>query len=267
MPTNTWQAYNFRDDDRDGAPDTWYDDRSRTTVRMARPFLNRGVPMRFRSYDLPFLHWLAWNERPVDYLAQADLEQMTSAPALRRAYDLIIFPGHHEYVSAREFDLITAYRNLGGNLAFLSANNFFWKVERRGDVLHKIAMWRDIGRPEAALVGAQYVAYGSHLRGPYVVRAVEAAAWLFRGTGLRNGSRFGTFGIEIDRRHSASPRGTRVIAELWNGHGPANRAQMTTYELRGARVFAAGAFTLAGSATRRYGAKLLDNLWEHMTRR
>ncbi len=266
MPTNTWQAYNFRDDDGDGSADTWYHDRSRRTVRMARPFLNRGVPMRFRSYDLPFLHWLAWRKREVDYLAQSDLERMSSARALRRSYDLIVFPGHHEYVTAREFDLVTQYRNLGGNLAFLSANNFFWKVERRGDVLHRIAMWRDIGRPEAALVGVQYVAYGSHLRGPYVVRGAHAAPWLFRGTGLRNGSSFGTFGIEVDRRHSASPRGTHVIAELRNRHGAANQAQMTYYELGRARVFAAGAFTLAGSATRPYGAKLLDNLWEHMTR-
>jgi hypothetical protein len=266
MPTNTWQAYNFRDDDGDGSADTWYHDRSRRTVRMARPFLNRGVPMRFRSYDLPFLHWLAWSQREVDYLAQSDLERMSSATALRRSYDLIVFPGHHEYVTAREFDLITQYRNLGGNLAFLSANNFFWKVERRGDVMHKIAMWRDIGRPEAALVGVQYVAYGSHLRGPYVVRDAHAVPWLFRGTRLRNGSHFGTFGIEVDRRHSASPRGTRVIAELRNRHGAANQAQMTYYELGRARVFAAGAFTLAGSATRPYGAKLLDNLWSHMTR-
>ena len=127
-------------------------------------------------------------------------------------------------------------------------------------------MWRDIGRPEAALVGVQYVAYGSHLRGPYVVRDAHAVPWLFRGTRLRNGSRFGTFGIEVDRRHSASPRGTRVIAELRNRHGAANQAQMTYYELGRARVFAAGAFTLAGSATRPYAAKLLDNLWEHMTR-
>jgi hypothetical protein len=35
---------------------------------------------------------------------------------------------------------------------------------------------------------------------------------------------------------------------------------------RGAKVFAAGAFTLAGSATRSYGEKLLNNLWRHMTR-
>ena len=39
--------------------------------------------------------------------------------ASRRAYDLIIFPGHHEYVTSREFGLVMGFRNLGGNLMFL----------------------------------------------------------------------------------------------------------------------------------------------------
>jgi hypothetical protein len=267
LPTLTWQSYNFRDDDRDGDADTWYaGDRSGRTVRLGRPHLNRGVPLRFRAYDLPFLHWLAWSNREVDYLAQIDVERANGA-ALRRAYDLIVFPGHHEYVTDAEFDAVTRFRDLGGNLAFLSANNFFWKVERRGNVLYKIAMWRDLGRPEAALVGIQYVTYGSELRGPYAVRNAGAAPWLFRGTGLRNGSRFGTFGIEIDRKTAASPRGTAVLAEIQNGHGPGKAGQMAYYETwRGAKVFAAGAFTLAGSATRSYGARLLENLWRHLAR-
>jgi hypothetical protein len=266
LPTLTWQAYNFRDDDRDGSADTWYADRRRRSLRLARPFRDRGVPLRFRSYDLPYLHWLAWNERPVDFLAQSDIERISSGRALARAYDLIIFPGHHEYVTAREFGLITAYRNLGGNLMFLSANNFYWRVERRDARLNLIAMWRELGRPEAALVGVQYVTYGSHLRGPYVVRDTRRTPWLFRGTGLRRGSSFGTFGIEIDRKTAASPRGTHVIAELRNGQGAGLAAQMTYYTRGGAKVFAAGAFTLGGSATRPYGAKLLDNLWRHMSR-
>jgi hypothetical protein len=266
MPTNTWQAYNFRDDDGDGAADTWYADRRRHTVRVARPHLNHGVPMRFRVYDLPFLHWLAWSKREVDYLAQTDLER-TSGRTLRQRYELIIFPGHHEYVTGREYNAVTRFRDLGGNLMFLSANNFFWKVERRGNTLHQIAMWRDLGRPEAALVGVQYVTYGSELRGPYAVRNARAAPWLFRGTGLRNGSRFGTFGIEIDRRTAASPRNTVVLAEIQNGQGAGKAGQMAYYQTRrGAKVFAAGAFTLAGSATRSYGARLLNNLWRHMTR-
>ena len=266
MPTNTWQAYNFRDDDGDGAADTWYADRRRHTVRVARPHLNHGVPMRFRAYDLPFLHWLAWSKRDVDYLAQTDIER-TSGGMLRRRYDLIVFPGHHEYVTNREYDAVTRFRDLGGNLMFLSANNFFWKVERRGNTLHQVAMWRELGRPEAALVGVQYVTYGSELRGPYLVRNKQAAPWLFRGTGLRNGSRFGTFGIEIDRRTAASPRNTIVLAEIQNGEGAGKAGQMSYYRTRrGAKVFATGAFTLAGSATRSYGSKLLANLWAYFAR-
>jgi hypothetical protein len=221
--------------------------------------------MRFRSYDLPFLHWLAWSKREVDYLAQEDVEATTGAK-LRAAYDLIVFPGHHEYVTKREFDAIERFRDLGGNLMFLSANNFFWRVERDGATLRQIGMWRDLGRPEASLVGVQYVAYGSHLRGPYAVVNAKGAPWLFRGTGWRNGSRFGSFGIEIDRVTAASPRGIRVLAEIDNRQGRILMGQMTYYEQRGARVFAAGAFTLGGSATRAYGAKLLENLWRHLSR-
>ena len=47
------------------------------------------------------------------------------------------------------------------------------------------------------------------------------------------------------------------------GHGQA--AQMTYYETtRGAKVFAAGAFTLAGSASQADVSRLLENLWIHL---
>ena len=42
LPTLTWQAYNFRDDDADGDADSWY--AQGTTARLGRPFENRGVP-------------------------------------------------------------------------------------------------------------------------------------------------------------------------------------------------------------------------------
>ena len=43
-------------------------------------------------------------------LAQSDLEAASSARALAAAYDLIVFPGHHEYVTTREYDLVEGYR-------------------------------------------------------------------------------------------------------------------------------------------------------------
>ena len=66
--------------------------------RADRPFLRRGVPPFFYRYDQGFLHWLYWTGKTVDFLAETDLDD-----ALRRelaaAYDLIVFPGHTEYVT------------------------------------------------------------------------------------------------------------------------------------------------------------------------
>jgi hypothetical protein len=266
LPTNTWQAYNLRDDDGDGWGESWYVYQSQRSVGIGRPYMDRGVPLCFRRYDLPFLHWLAWNDRPVDYLAQSDLDRVHSAREFRRAYDLVIFPGHHEYVTALEYSLILQFRNLGGNLMFLSANNFFWRVDRHRGRLHRVALWRQLGQPEASLIGVQYRANNSGPRGAYTVTDVEATPWLWAGMGVGNGSRFGTFGIEIDQTAPSSPSETRVVARIPNLLGRGMTAEMTYYSRGGARVFAAGAFTLAGRATTPYGERLLNNLWRHMTR-
>jgi hypothetical protein len=269
LPTFTWQTYNLRDDDGDGKPDSWYGDWKRDSVRLGRPFLNRGVPYHFRRYDLPFLHWLARSGREVDVLADEDLDELRNGAELAVAYDLIVFPGHHEYVTTREYEAIERYRDLGGNLAFLSANNFFWQVVKRRDVLTKTKQWRDLGRPEASLLGAQYRGNDSgEKRGSWLVRDVPAAGWLFAGTGLRPGSRFGEdWGIEIDRTSSASPKGVQVIAEIPDLFGPGLTAQMTYYETKGgAKVFAAGAFTLAGQALEPGVTRVLANLWATLAR-
>jgi hypothetical protein len=43
LPSNTWQAYNFRDDDGNGVPNTWYADPRVKCIGLARPFLGNGV--------------------------------------------------------------------------------------------------------------------------------------------------------------------------------------------------------------------------------
>jgi hypothetical protein len=117
----TWQAYNFHDDDRNGTLDTWY--AGARQARLGRPFENRGVIPHYKHYEQPFVRWLVETKREVDYLADADLDAVsTTGDRLAEAYRLIIFPGHHEYVTEHEFDVVTADRNRGGNLMFLSAN-------------------------------------------------------------------------------------------------------------------------------------------------
>ena len=264
LPTLTWQAYNFRDDDGDGDEDTWYADPARErSVLLGRPYENRGVPPHYKHYDQPFLRWLYQTGRDTDYLAQADLEA-TNGRTLARAYDALFFPGHHEYVTAREYDVVERYRDLGGSLAFLSANNFYWRVDRRGSRIERIRHWRALGRPEAALVGVQYVDHGDR-RAPWIVHSRRAAPWLFSGLTLRRGASFSSGGIEVDMLAPSSPRGTRLIAEIPHLFGPGVGAQMTYYETTsGAKVFAAGAFTLAGSVWQPIVDRLMENLWARL---
>jgi N,N-dimethylformamidase beta subunit-like, C-terminal len=268
LPMLTWQAYNFRDDDGDGKPDTWYAGKQENTVRLGRAYLDRGVPYGLRNH-LGFLNWLHWTHRNADYLSQLDLEQVESPSALAKAYDLIVFPGHHEYVTTREYDLVEGYRDLGGNLMFLSANNFFWRVERKDDLIVKSSRWRDLGRPEARLIGVQYVGHQRSPRGSWVVRRTPASRWMFAGTDLRIGSSFARGGVEIDQVTGASPPAVRVVAEIPHLFGPGMKAQMTYYETdRGARVFAAGAFHLTRAVTTDPAVwRLLGNLWARMVQR
>lgn len=272
LPTYTWQAYNFRDGDGDGYGDTWYTG-SGQPVRLARPYLRRGVPPHYRKYELGFLRWLVsmrhWQE--VDVLADVDLELARDGAALARNYDLIVFPGHTEYVTTRIYDAVTRYRNLGGNVVFLASNNFFWKVRRRGSTLRKVRTWRALGRPEAGLIGVQYRANDNGARqGQYVVRGAAAAPWLFAGTGLSNGSLLTPgwgFGIEIDGIAPSSPPGTVVLADIPNLLGAGYTAQMTYYETpAGAKVFAAGTMNFGGRALIEPVRQLLENLWHRLAR-
>jgi hypothetical protein len=268
LPTNTWQAYNLTDADGDGSGDTWYASRRRESARLDRPYMGDGMPPFFHRYDRPFVRWLRASGHDADFLGDDDLERVADAATLVRRYDLLVFPGHHEYVTRHELDLIEAYRDLGGNLAFLSADNLHWRVERHGLVLRRKEQWRALRhpRPEAAIVGVQYRASddGTH-RGAYVVRNTRCAPWLFAGTGLTRGSRFGWSGVEISATTAASPPGTCVVAEIPHLLGAGRTAQMTYYETaRGAKVFAAGAFCLV-NRSRTVGV-LLDNLWRRLAR-
>ena len=266
LSTNTWQAYNFLDGSGDGWGDSWYVSGATRAVDLRRPYLDFGVPFRFRDWDLSFISWLKRTGKEVDYLSDDDLERIGSGDALRQAYDLVVFPGHEEYVTQHVYDVARRYRDLGGRMMFLSANNFFWKVQREGQLLRRVQLWRKLGRPEAALVGSQWSAsnYGSE-QAPYVVQGAGAEPWAFAGTGLRNGSAFGRYGIEIDARSESSPPGTVTLARIPNLIGE-HDAEMTYYETpAGARVFAAGVVNFAASITDPAVSQLVENVWSRLT--
>jgi hypothetical protein len=261
LATQTWQAYNFADANGDGWGDSWYVSGRTRAIDLTRPFLDFGIPFRFNDWDLTFLTWLQQTGRQVDFLSDQDVGA-TTGDELARAYDLIIFPGHEEYVTDTELAAVTRFRDLGGNLAFLAANNMFWRVRIDGPLMTRVAK-----HDAASLVGAQYV--GSNhgaVQAPFVVTGADRAPWLFAGTGLVNGSTFGRYGIEIDAVGAASPPGTVVLARIPDLLGPGKTAEMTYYETpAGAKVFDAGAINFAASATTAPVSTLLGNLWARLS--
>ncbi len=270
LPTNTWQAYNLYDSDGDGWGDTWYAGGAPPVV-LDRPYRERGVPPRFFRYDFPFLRWLEKTRRDPDIFADDDLELFASGDELRQRYDLVVLPGHSEYMTEHAYNVVERFRDLGGRLIFLSANNFFWKVSKDGNVLRRDAKWRTIGRPEAGLCGVQYRANDDGTRqGSFYVPDVSAAPWLFKGMELENGETIGDevggFGIEIDTTTPLSPPGTKVLAMIPNLFGPGLHAEMAYYETEaGARVFSAGVLDFPAVLLHPAGFRLMDNLWRHMT--
>jgi len=269
LPTYSWQAYNFFDEARDGHGDSWYVDQRRQHVQLGRPFLTQGKPPHYRTQQRGFLRFLEHAGHQADYLTDEDLEQVASGDDLAARYDLIIFSGHEEYVTTHIYDVTERYRDLGGNLAFLSADNFFWRVDRdRLNRIWRVKLWRDLGRPEAALIGVQYSGNdrGGHAQ-PYVIQNREAAPWLFNGLDIADGATLGTvrYGIEFDKTAPESPPGTAVLASVDPGlKGGAVLGQMTYYETpAGAKVFAAGTLGFGGSDNP-IATVLFHNLWNHL---
>jgi hypothetical protein len=268
LPTYSWQAYNFYDVNRDGRGDSWYVDQRRQHVQLGRPYAYDGKPPHYRTQQRGFLRFLEHAGHQADYLSDEDLEKVATGDELAQRYDLIIFSGHEEYVTQHLYDVTQRYRDLGGNLAFLSADNFFWRVDRdRRNRIWRVKLWRDLGRPEAALIGVQYSGNdrGGHAQ-PYVVQNRETAPWLFSGLDIPDGATLGTvrYGIEFDKMAPESPPGTEVLASVDPGlNGGAVIGQMTYYESNGAKVFAAGTLGFGGSDNP-IAAVLFKNLFNHL---
>jgi hypothetical protein len=268
LPTYTWQAYNFCDADGDGWGDTWYAG-GNPPVELERAFLNRGVPPFYRRYDLAFLRWLHQTGRAPDVIAEEDLGRFTGE-ALRRSYDLVCFPGHTEYVTEHEYNVIEKFRDLGGNLIFLSANNFFWRVARRSGSIRRVALWRALGRPEVRLLGTQYRANDDGTRqGHFVITGYDVAPWAFEGIGSNGGTighEVAGYGIEIDATTPDSPPNTHILAMIPDLFGPGATAHMTYYEhASGAKVFSAGVLDFGGSiAFSPTARRLVENVWRRL---
>lgn len=266
LHTFTWEAYNHYDANGDGWGDTWYAANDIRTVDLSRPYTQGGAPPSWRAYDVPFLHWLYSTGKQVDFVSDQDLAKFGSADELARLYDLIVFPFHEEYVTTHMYDLIAGYRDLGGNMIFLSSTNLLWKIGRHGDQIRRIAEWRTLGRPESRILGVQYRANdeGRH-RGYYQLTPAGTQSWQLAGVDDAALAAWPFLGIEYDMTTSVSPPGTDVLAEV-DPHlpDPTIRGQMTYYEQGGAKVFSSGALNLTSALIDAPFRRLLANVWARL---
>jgi len=219
-----------------------------------------------RIYDVPFLHWLYTSGKQVDFITDEDIDHFRDAGTLARLYDLIVFPFHEEYVTTHMYDLIRGYRNLGGNLMFLSATNLLWKITRHGHTITRVAEWRTLGRPESQVIGVQYRANdeGRH-RGPYQLTPYGEQSWQMAGVDPALLPNWPWLGIEFDMMTSVSPTGTELLAQV-DPHlpNPAIQGEMTYYERGTAKVFASGLLNFTSSLWYAPFRRLLENVWQRL---
>ena len=69
-----------------GLPNSWYGSETVTSVSLERPYKARGVPPRFRQYDLGFIRWLSRSGKNADFLTDDDLERMRVLATVRDVF-------------------------------------------------------------------------------------------------------------------------------------------------------------------------------------
>jgi hypothetical protein len=296
LPFATWQAYN-----RAGVPGDglyWTEDPRRASrVSFDRP--GGGPPPERWEHGL--MRWLRQQHIPVDYCSNLDLH---AEPGLLDAYRLLLVAGHDEYWTWEMRDAVESFTRCGGNLAIFGANTCWWQM-RLEDGGRTMICYRDaladpvltagrpelttvewssapVCRPENAMTGLSY-RLGAGCWTPsmdpmydeeYIVRFADH--WVFKGTGLVDGDRFGrgclgyeTDAADLDER-DGSPRVTGrdgtpgsftvlATADLrhWAEYGQGGAATMG--------VFTSGQGTVFNAGTVNWGAALADPVVARIT--
>ncbi len=199
----TWQAYNvwggrslYRNTGGDFAGRSY-------AVSYDRPYDHAlwGAPIAM-GFDIPVARFA--DEVGIDHVWFSNLD-IARDPSLLAGATGVVSTGHDEYWPASYRQALLDARAAGTDLGFMGANAGYWRVQVRGDEIYcakdaaiqpKNIRWRDLGKPESAVVGNLYDAFP--VAGPMVVREPDFA--LFEGLNVRKGSSFpGLIGTETDR--------------------------------------------------------------------
>jgi outer membrane protein assembly factor BamB len=126
----TWQAYNDWGPDPAHMSSSYSNFTAKTSYN--RPFDNRGsttvggqVKSQVFNAEYPLVRWLESNGYDVSYFSSADTDRYGSLLLNHRVF---VSAGHDEYWSGGQRANVTAARDAGVNLAFLSGNTGYWKT-------------------------------------------------------------------------------------------------------------------------------------------
>jgi hypothetical protein len=296
VPFATWQAYNRAGVASEGL--YYAEEPTRATaVTFDRP--GGGPPPE--RWEEPLLRWLRAARYPVEFCSSLDLHLDPSALDTHR---VLVVCAHDEYWTWEQRDAVEGFVRRGGNLAVFGANTAWWQMRLedggRTMICHRDATtdpmaavdpgrvtveWGSapVNRPENAMTGVSFRrgagAWGDGMAviGQESFTARFAEHWVFDGTGLSDGDKFGqgTLGYETDAADTVEvdgvPRATGrdgtppsfvvlATADLrhWRRYGQGGAATMGVFDL--------GAGTVFTAATVNWGKGLSDPVVDRITR-
>lgn len=186
------------------------------------------------------------------------------------AYDALVLENHPEYWSRQMYLLVKEWVNeRGGKVIYLGGNGIDCEIEfnAEGTAARYLTQQPDNSLPgeqeletrfhktfesQAALLGVVFTHDGEGTGAPYEV--VDDSSWVFEGTGLVNGDRFGLVslseripggasGHETDKTSPSTPADTVVLARGLNGGSGGAELVYRNVPAPGGEVFSAGSMT------------------------
>lgn len=268
----TFEAYNHRGVPGQGLYFSEQPDRAHR-ISFDRP----GARPSTREWEESLMRWLHRTGWEVDFCSNIDIHYH---PEILTGHQLLVCAGHDEYWTWEMRDAVEGFVESGGNLAIFSGNTCWWQV-RLEDEGRTMVCYRDplldpmatvdprkvtthwssepVNRPENAMTGLSFRWGGGCWMdfddfADETYRVAFADHWVFEGTGLRDGDRFGrgAIGYEVDGADLVFENG--VPRATGRDGAPASLALLATADLRHWRRFGQSGWAAMGVFDRGAGS-------------
>lgn len=168
-------------------------------------------------WDAPFIRWLEARGYAVDYCTDIDVHR---DPAILKPYSLMLSIGHDEYWSGNMRQTVEEFIASGGNVAFLTGNTAWWRIDFVDDETAIVCTKLDPDAPITRTGGLAYAVdppnrfagvsttdgggWWDGRRDPQGYTVQHSGHWCYDGTGLSDGDVWGDtdqvplIGYEVD---------------------------------------------------------------------